>query len=180
MGALVSFTTKKHIELKYLRETVAYYNFKVLLKGCWFRWFIFLLQPMPFIVGYQVYFFVPPINDYVYYHVNDFLNMLSIIRLCYSIGKVIIFSSWMSHSAKRVCNLYGAQHDLLFAIKCVVRGQPITVAIVLLWLTILVYANTARICEAPLDRIVKTGMPHTYLNSVWEVILTTTTSKLRT
>lgn len=176
----MSFTTKKHIELKYLRETVAYYNFKVLLKGCWFRWFIFLLQPMPFIVGYQVYFFVPPINDYVYYHVNDFLNMLSIIRLCYSIGKVIIFSSWMSHSAKRVCNLYGAQHDLLFAIKCVVRGQPITVAIVLLWLTILVYANTARICEAPLDRIVKTGMPHTYLNSVWEVILTTTTSKLRT
>jgi hypothetical protein len=179
-GALVSFTIKQHIEMTSLQENLASFTWWKLVRSCWFSWIIFLLQPMPFIVGYRVYYFVPPIQDYVFYHINDFLNMLSIVRLCYSIGKVIIFSSWMDHSAKRVCSLYGTDHNLLFAVKCVVRGQPITVAVVLLWLTIVVYANTVRICEAPLDRVARATLSHTYLNSIWEVILTTTTSSLLT
>lgn len=67
-----------------------------------FDWVFFLFQPYPFLIGIRVYVWNPPLQDYIYYHVNDFLHMLSILRVIYVAGRPFNLSSYMSSSSYRV------------------------------------------------------------------------------
>ena len=71
--------------------------------------------------------------------------------------------------------MYGCDASALFALKCMVKTYPMRIIISMLTMTMFIFANAVRICEAPRIRIDDGSMPHIYMNSIWEVILTMTT-----
>lgn len=76
--------------------------------------------------------------------------------------------------------MYGCDSDSLFAIKCMMKTEPMRLVIGMMVFNIIIFGNAARICEAPLDRVESPLFPspllqHKFLNAIWESILTMTT-----
>lgn len=76
--------------------------------------------------------------------------------------------------------MYGCDSDSLFAIKCMMKTEPMRLVIGMMVFTIIIFGNAVRICESPLDRIESPLFPsplmkHKFFNAIWESILTMTT-----
>lgn len=71
--------------------------------------------------------------------------------------------------------MYGCKADSLFAAKALMKRNPFTFNTIVMILSILVFGQAVRICEAPLARITQEMDHFDYTNSMWVVILTMTT-----
>lgn len=138
-------------------------------------WFILLMQPYPFLIGIRVYMYNDILKQEPYYHVNDFLQMMGIFRVILILKKSLALTSWRSNSSYRICSMYGCTNSDLFAVKCLIKKRPMTVILLCMMVLLFTFGHIVRICENPLDRMSRAISKHTYVNSIWEVILTITT-----
>lgn len=74
--------------------------------------------------------------------------------------------------------MYGCKADSLFAAKALMKKSPFLFNTIVMVLSILVFGQAIRICEAPLSRITHEMDHFDYVNSMWAVILTMTTGKI--
>ena len=146
---------------------------------------ILLMQQYPFTIGLRVYMYNDSIEDVIYYHVNDFLHILSFFRLAIDIAKLFNLSSWISNSSHRIwymifsCStMYGCDSSTFFAVKCLMKSSPLKLIISLGTLTIIMFATLLRICEEPIDRYPNKTQRHNFANCLYEVFLTMSTGRL--
>lgn len=135
------------------------------------------IQPYPFLVGIRIYSYNAMVDDYIFYHVNDILQLLSTFRIMFAVGKLFFLSGWLSNSSNRVCEMYGTKSSILFAVKCLMKTNPMTLTTSLLLFTMFFFAKANLICEQPLDRLASSENNHDFWNSMWLVILTMTTGR---
>lgn len=63
---------------------------------------ITFLHPYPFLLGYKIQFFNRQTNFYIYYHYNDFLSLLLLIKKIYIFNSVLQLTEWKSSSSQRI------------------------------------------------------------------------------
>lgn len=76
--------------------------------------------------------------------------------------------------------MYGCENNSLFAIKCIMKTEPMKMVMFMMIFAIIIFGGAVRICESPVDRVNSPLLNsplqrNTYFNSIWEVILTMTT-----
>lgn len=64
--------------------------------------FIYMLIPYPFFVGIKRIQLNYVVDQEIYYHFNDYLQLLSIVRLCYVMVNVFHITVWNSRSTARI------------------------------------------------------------------------------
>lgn len=69
----------------------------------------------------------------------------------------------------------GCSADSLFAVKALMKKNPLTFNTIVMLISIPVFGQAVRICEAPLSRITHDMDHFDFENSMWAVILTMTT-----
>ena len=73
--------------------------------------------------------------------------------------------------------MYGCKADNLFAIKSLMRDLPFTFNFLVMVISIVIFGQALRVCEAPLVRITQEMNHYDFKNSMWAVVLTMTTGK---
>jgi len=71
--------------------------------------------------------------------------------------------------------MYGCSANTRFAIRALMKSNPATFNLCILFFSIVFFAQAVRIAEAPLIRITPDMDYFDFLNSVWAVVLTMTT-----
>ncbi len=102
---LTFFKTKLELELKILEQTLAKTSTLYssgLYKRLLANFCIYLMQPYPFFIGIRIYVYNTHIQDYIYYHLNDFFHLAGVFRLFFMITKIISISSWRSNGSARI------------------------------------------------------------------------------
>ena len=138
-----------------------------------------LLHPYPWLVGEGVVVPNPIIGLDIYYHTNDFFNMLSLVRIIWIFPKMINFTVWRSNSAQRICMMYGCQADMMFGVKSIMKMYPISFLFVVLICGALYFAMLLKYSEAPVNRVSYSSQIDLYRldNCLWLIIVTMTTGR---
>lgn len=71
--------------------------------------------------------------------------------------------------------MYGCESSSMFAIRALMETIPFKFNSIIMFLSILIFGQAVRICEAPLSRISPEMDHFDYTNSMWSIILTMTT-----
>lgn len=66
------------------------------------EWLILLIQPYPFFIGHRHTIYNIIIKENIYYHWNDYLQLLSLFRYFYLISSFLNFTEWKSSRADRI------------------------------------------------------------------------------
>lgn len=74
--------------------------------------------------------------------------------------------------------MYGCESSSLFAIKAMMREIPFKFNMIVMSLSLVIFGQALRICEAPISRITNEMNHFSLENSIWAVILTMTTGIL--
>lgn len=98
------------------------------------------------------------------------------MRSIYYIRSLLLNSFWHSNRTQRICSLYASEANYMFTIKSMMRKQPFLVNYSAMIFLIIVFGYSLRICESPLSKIDDSSNDFSsYPNSMWTVIVTSTT-----
>ena len=116
-------------------------------------------------------------NITTHYTYNSILCFISLIRVYHIIRLISILSEFRSSRAQRVCKLNGTSASTMYAMRCLMKEDPIKAFLILLIVGILLFAFCLRIFERPMSQY--TGDPgmdfSDFENAMWCVVLTMTT-----
>ena len=73
-----------------------------LMRKVYLEWLLLLIQPYPWFIGRRIYFENEIIGHDIYYYVNDFLQLISLVRYFYLISAFLHLTKWRSASAVRI------------------------------------------------------------------------------
>lgn len=116
---------------------------------------ILLMQPYPFLngkgiwVSLDIYFTTMNIrNNYSFdFKLNYLLVILGMFRLFIILRVFLLKTDYMSPRANRVCRLYEARSDYLYAIKCLFKDYPLPLIGVFFVVSIAIFSLALRISE---------------------------------
>lgn len=134
-----------------------------------------MLHPYSVLVGKKHYVYNDLIGNWIYYHINDYLQILSLARYIYMVPVILNMTRWKSSSADRICRMYGCKANTGFTVRCLMQDQPEIFNFTLFIISIMWFAQAVRVCEAPIARVDKNMNHHNFINACWSVILTMTT-----
>ena len=137
---------------------------------------LLLVIPYPFFIGMQRISYIDTIDQEIYYHVNDFLYIASLLRFVYFSKSVLNVTNWSTRSASRICKMYGCEPGINFSIRCVMKDNPSVFNLLLLLVNLFIFTLAIRVCEAPISRISDDDNLFNYFNCMWLVSMTTTTA----
>lgn len=63
---------------------------------------LIMVHPYPFFVGKQHEIFNGTVDQMIYYHVNDYFQLFSLVRFTYVLGSALNITDWKSRSAYRI------------------------------------------------------------------------------
>ncbi|CAD8158445.1 unnamed protein product [Paramecium octaurelia] len=136
---------------------------------------IYCLIPLSFTETMRISFYNVAQGAEAYYHINEMLTLLMVVRVIYLYRTVLTLTFWASNRTLRVCDLYSCEHNYLFVVKSLLKTSPYLTQFLMLLSLIFVFGYQLRICERPLTRfnenIDNLGV---YYNSVWCIIITIT------
>ena len=141
--------------------------------------FLVMLHPYPWLVGQGTTIPNPIIDLNIYYNINDFLNMLSLVRIIWIFPKMINFTVWRSNSSQRICMMYGCQADMMFGVKSIMKMYPISFLFIVLICGALYFSILLKYCESPVNRVLYSSQNDLYRldNCIWLIIVTMTTGR---
>jgi hypothetical protein len=67
-----------------------------------FEWAILLIQPYPIFIGVKHYTYNELVGHVIHYHVNEYLQLISLARYFYLVPALLNFTRWRSSSADRI------------------------------------------------------------------------------
>ncbi|EGR28840.1 small-conductance calcium-activated potassium channel protein, putative [Ichthyophthirius multifiliis] len=134
------------------------------------------VHPMPWTWNIRIYFVNEPSgNQIFYYHVNEILTLIMLLRVILIIRTLLMMSEWYNNRTQRVCNMYACEADYLFVIKCIMKTYPYFLIISAMAISIFVFAFAIKICESPIVRDTEPKIFYNFLSSMWNIIVTMTT-----
>lgn len=136
---------------------------------------ILMCCPMPWFENYKIYFFNSMVDAECFYFLNEIFCLLVSLRIVFYIRTIILNSTWHSNRTHRVCSLYACEASYMFTIKSMIKYYPFTSNYTAMIVLIVVFGYDLRICESPLARITSSYDFSSYFNSMWAVIVTSTT-----
>lgn len=158
------------------------YHQNIITSGRWIRvlinWVIILAHPYPFLVGKTTTMYNGIHEVEMVYHINDFLHMVSMIRIVKMGLKFINLTTWKSNSSRRVCQMYGCEADTMFGVKAMMKNYPISFLFSGLLAGILYFAILVKYCESPMNKATTYDSKfdlHELVNCIWLVMCTVTT-----
>ena len=137
---------------------------------------LLMVIPYPFFIGMKKIYYLESIDNEIYYHVNDFFYLLSLLRFVYFSKSILNITIWKSRSASRICKMYSCEPGIEFSIRCMMKDNPSQFNFLLLMLNVFFFTLAIRISEAPVSRILQEYNMFNYANCVWLVSMTTTTA----
>ena len=93
------------------------------------------------------------VQQEIYYHVNDFFQILGLLRFAYFLSALLDTSVWKSRSAHRICKLYGCEGGARFTFKALMKVNPSGLNALLFAVTILLFALALKVAESPIQRL---------------------------
>ncbi|KRX06937.1 hypothetical protein PPERSA_07100 [Pseudocohnilembus persalinus] len=146
-----------------------------LIWSCLAEMLLVLVGPIPWIVHERIYYDVGPagLTD-CYYHINEILSLIQMIRVLLIFRTLLMLSQWYNNRSQRICKLYSCDSDILFVIKCTMKEQPYTIVSIGFFCSLFYFSFLIRVCESPLIRQGNQDF-HSYYNSIWNMIITMTT-----
>ena len=166
MQAKMNWKNKKgHVTDEFYFEKVEFTLEIVILMCC----------PMPWFENYKIYFFNSMVDAECFYYLNEIFCLLVSLRIVFYIRTTILNSTWHSNRTHRVCSLYACEASYMFTIKSMIKYYPFTSNYTAMIILIVVFGYDLRICESPLARITSSYDFSSYFNSMWAVIVTSTT-----
>lgn len=102
---LVCFRGKLDLDLKKLNQFMGKNETLISsqkYKTIFLEWGILCIHPYSFLVGKKRFIFHEELHTNIYYHYNDILSLMSIIKNIYILGMFLHFSVWRSSRAKRI------------------------------------------------------------------------------
>ena len=84
----------------------------------------------------------------VNYEINDIILGISFVKLYFPLRFSLYLTDFLNPRSQRVCFLYGGEANEAFAIKCLVKNNPVKLLIILLGCSILIFGYLFRIFEA--------------------------------
>ena len=60
------------------------------------------IQPYPFLVGIRINYYAAIVDETIYYHVNDILQLLSTFRIVGAVANLVYLTNWLSNSSSRI------------------------------------------------------------------------------
>ncbi len=86
-----------------------------------------MIFPTPWTIHIRVYF-VNRVLDIpektLYYHVNEILILILMIRCILLFRSLLLLTRWVNNRSSRVCKMYSCESNYLFSIKCIMREEP--------------------------------------------------------
>lgn len=134
-----------------------------------------LISPTPYFSGIKIWYYQDGLHNMIFYHLNDYLVMIQALKSAYIAGLLIFQSEYASARSYRVCKMFGAKNDSFFIIKCLLQKRPLFYVFFTIFGSIGVFGYLLMVAEKPLDRVLNSGRPHTFDNSMWEAVCTMTT-----
>ena len=108
------------------------------------------------------------------YQYNAILSMVTLLRFYHCVRVLSILSIYRSGRAQRICIMNGSEARSSYAIKCLMKEQPLLLVSSMMIIGILIGGYCLRILERPL--VIQSGMDFSkYSNAMWCIILTMTT-----
>lgn len=150
-------------------------RYKLVILEC----ILIMIHPSPFFVGWKEHVFNESLQQGIYYYVNDYFQILSLVRFTYFLTSVLNISIWKSRSAHRVCKLYECEGGSKFAIRALMKVNPSVFNTVLFTATMILFTHGMRVAEAPISRVLSEMDDFSFINSLWAVTMTMTTGKFR-
>ena len=71
---------------------------KIILIEC----LLVVVHPYPFFVGDKLIYYNEAVGMHIYYHVNDFFQLFSLVRFVYFLTSILNISVWRSRSSYRI------------------------------------------------------------------------------
>jgi len=133
---------------------------KVVIFECLFL----MVIPYPFFIGLKNVYFDEMINQDIYYHLNDYLYLASLLRFLYFSKSFVNITIWKTRSASRICTMYGCEPGLNFTIKCMMKDTPSQFNLILLGLDLFFFTLALRISEAPVSRVLSEYRMNNYID----------------
>lgn len=78
---------------------------------------------------------------------NEAICVLTIFRVVHLLYGVVTNTNYFTLRMQRLTKMVGCEVSFLFAIKCMIKKQPITFIILALFISIFVFSFCIRICE---------------------------------
>lgn len=180
--ACVFLVMKQYVEMEMdrIRMRISVYDGLISTGRIWglgLEILLTMLHPYPWLVGEGTVVANPIIGLDIYYNINDFFNMISLVRIIWIFPKMINFTIWKSNSAQRICMMYGCQADMMFGVKSIMKMYPISFLFIVLICGALYFSILLKYCEAPVNRVAFTNQNDLYRldNCLWLIIVTMTT-----
>lgn len=182
--ACVFLVMKHHVEMEMdrIRMRISVYDGLISTGRIWslgLEILLTMLHPYPWLVGEGTIVANPIIGLDIYYNINDFFNMISLVRIIWIFPKMINFTVWRSNSAQRICMMYGCQADMMFGVKSIMKMYPISFLFIILICGALYFSILLKYCESPVNRVAYTNQNDLYRldNCIWLIIVTMTTGR---
>lgn len=111
------------------------------------------------------------------YNINDFLLLITLLRLVYIIRIMLILSKFYGARSDRICKMFGKQLNLFFTLKCVFIKYSSLILSVISLVVCLCLAYMLKIIEGPNKEIdeADSSVYTNYFNCFWNVFVTITT-----
>ena len=116
-------------------------------------------------------------NIKVAYFLSDYLLAIMFFRLFFLLRCFLNYSNYTDAHSKRLCQSYGLQSGVRFAVKCHFTVHPETTVMITFFSSVMISAYVIRIFELPYHRLLEEGRfaLDSYFSSFWLVVITITT-----
>lgn len=110
-------------------------RYKIVLLEC----VLIMIHPSPFFVGRKRIVFNESKQQEIYYYLNDYFQIFSLVRFTYFLSSAFNISIWKSRSAHRICKLYECEGGVRFTVKSLMKVNPSIFNIVLFVVTMALF-----------------------------------------
>ncbi|EAR86593.2 small-conductance calcium-activated potassium channel protein (macronuclear) [Tetrahymena thermophila SB210] len=182
LGMILLTIVRFQAKLEWLKTRKVISQKSNLITSGFFKWMfieivVSAVHPMPWTWQIRLSFFNEPTQGDAYYHLNEILLLIMLLRVLLIVRTLLMMSVWYNNRTQRVCSMYACEADYLFVIKCIMETQPYILITSAMVISIFYFGYMIRICEAPLYRNQQDGqlLFYSFWNCMWNIIVTMTT-----
>ncbi|OMJ88617.1 hypothetical protein SteCoe_9397 [Stentor coeruleus] len=134
--------------------------------------FIYIYQPLPF---YDKTFAFEQLNGTLSIRLDEIFSSLMLIRVFLLFKILKHYSKWTNEHSTAICDLYAARADIFYALRALLKENPIMLISILMSISTLVLSIALQTFEKNFHSF-DSSLDYSYLwNSMWLVMLTMTT-----
>ena len=133
------------------------------------------ISPLPFLKGFMYGEHVKAFDSDIEVEFNDILLFMMFIRIYLPCRFLFYMSEFMNPRTQRVCQIYSCNADSMFALKALMKQQPMPMLFGSLACTIIIFGYHLRLFESILTEVSGQNFS-SFNNAMWNMIITLTSA----